>query len=216
MPSPPDAAPFTGFPAKAFTFFKDLGKNNNRDWFQSHKDAFEQSCRDPLKALTVALDPPTGATRITRIHRDVRFSNDKSPYHTHISAVVRGFFLYLSSEGLYIGTGIYMPDPAALRKLREAIAGDAPGQDLVRLVTELRGKGYTVDSHETVASVPRGYDPGHPRIDLLRMKDIHGGRTLDPGQLSSAKAVKAVEKVFADVAPFKQWLTRHVGPVTCG
>ena len=95
-----------GFAREAFAFFKDLAKNNNREWFHAHKDVYERSCRDALKALTVALDPPLGADRLTRINRDMRFARDKSaPYRTHVSTVVRGNYLSLSAEGLYVGTG---------------------------------------------------------------------------------------------------------------
>ena len=109
----PGSHGFAGFPREAFSFFKNLAKNNNRDWFQAHKAVYERSCRDALKALTVALDPPLGADRLTRINRDMRFVRDDSgPYRTHVSTVVRGNYLSLSGDGLYVGTGMYMPDSA--------------------------------------------------------------------------------------------------------
>ncbi len=206
---------FSGIPREACTFFADLAKNNNREWFQSHKATFERACHEPLKALTVALDPPLGAQRLTRIYKDVRFSKDKSPYHTHVSARVSGMVFWLSADGLYVGTGIYMPDPAALRRLREGIDRDASGQSLADIVASLRHAGYTVGSHEAVATVPRGFSADHARLELLRMKDIHAGRTLKPAELSSAAAVARVRRVGDDVAPFRAWLRRHVGPTSC-
>jgi uncharacterized protein (TIGR02453 family) len=204
---------FSGFPSIAFTFFARLAKNNRREWFLAHKDEFEQACQGPLKALTQALDPPFGATRITRIYRDLRFSKDKSPYRTHISTIVKGCYLGLSAEGLYVGTGLYMPEAAVLRRFREAIADDASGKTLATAISALRKKGYEVDTHERLASVPRGYRPEHPRAELLRMKDIHAGKTLPPSQLSTAKAVERVSRVCTDVAPVQRWLQRHVGKV---
>jgi uncharacterized protein (TIGR02453 family) len=206
---------FTGIPREAFAFFADLARNNNRDWFQPRKSMYEGVCQDPLKALTAALDPPLGADRLSRIYRDVRFSKDKSPYKTHVSARIAGCVLWLSADGLYVGTGLYMPDPPTLRRLREAIDRDASGKALADLVKALRKKGYTVASHESVESVPRGYAADHPRLELLRMKDVHAGRTLAPQELSTAAAVAKVRKVCDDVAPLRQWLVKNVGATGC-
>jgi len=203
---------FAGIPREAFSFFKNLAKNNNRDWFRAHKAAYERSCRDALKALTVALDPPLGADRLTRINRDMRFVRDDSgPYRTHVSTVVRGNYLSLSGDGLYVGTGMYMPDSPTLRRLREAIDADASGRKLASLVASLRRKGYTVDTHESVASAPRGFRADHPRLDLLRMKDIHAGKMFKPSEIGTVKAVQQVRRACEDVAPLRDWIQRYVG-----
>src|SRR5262245_50342555 len=102
----PPSSPFAGFTREAFTFFANLSKNNNKEWFLAHKETFERACQAPLKALTAALDPPLGSDRLSRIYRDIRFSKDKSPYHTHLSARIPGNVLFLSAEGLYAGTGL--------------------------------------------------------------------------------------------------------------
>src|SRR5215510_12995057 len=163
---------FTGFPREATAFFRDLAGNNNREWFQAHKDLYEQACREPLKALVSELDP-IGSVHISRINRDMRFSRDKAPYKTHIAAGVLGTYINLSAEGLYVGTGIYRPEPAVLQKFRSAIAADKSGRELEKIVSAIRRKGYTVATHETLNSAPRGFASDHPRLDLLRMKDIH-------------------------------------------
>lgn len=212
---PSGAAGFTGFSRDAFTFFKDLAAHNNREWFQAHKAVFDEACQAPLKALTVALDPPFGSDRLSRIYRDIRFSKDKSPYHTHISTRIPGCVLFLSADGLYVGTGIYMPDPPTLRKLRETVDRDASGKTLAALVVALRKKDYTVTSHESLASVPRGFNADHPRLELLRMKDIHAGRTLKPSELSTKATVAKVNRIRNDVAPLREWLLRHVGKNSC-
>ncbi len=215
MRDAPSLSSFTGFPREGFAFLRNLARHNNRDWFTSNNDVFERSCRDPLKAMAVALDPPLGAGRITRIHRDLRFSKDKSPYHTHISTVVRGYVLWLSAEGLYVGTGLYMPEPAVLRRLREAIDQEKSGKRLAGVIASLRRKRYAVGSHESLASAPRGFATDHPRVELLRMKDIHAGRTLAPAELSSVKAVDRVRRACNDVSPLREWLDRHVGKASC-
>ena len=122
-----------------------------------------------------------------------------------------GTYINLSAEGLYVGTGMYRPEPAVLQKFRAAINADKSGRELVRIVSAIRRKGYTVGTHESVNSAPRGYAANHPRIDLLRMKDIHAGKTIEPGSvLASRKSVAAVKKVMADVQPLGAWLARFV------
>ena len=202
---------FDGFPKEATEFFRDLARNNNREWFLAHKDVYEQACREPLKALVSALDP-LGPCRLTRINRDMRFARGREPYKTHIAGGARGNYINLSAEGLWVGTGMYRPEPPALQRLRAAIDKDGSGRVLANIVTTLRRKGYDVGTHETVNSAPRGFDPDHPRIELLRMKDIFAGKLFKPGPvLSSAKLLPAVNKAVDDVSPLAEWLKRYVG-----
>jgi len=202
---------FNGFPRDAFTFFTGLARNNNRDWFQAHRELYEQACREPMKQLIAALGADPARTKITRINRDMRFARDQAPYRTHIAAGVGDRYLSLSAEGLYIGAGIYKPEGPTLERLRNAIAADASGRALQKLVTSLRRKGYRIDAHDHLASVPRGYRVDHPRADLLRMKDIHAGKTLPAKALATGTAVARIKRAMADVKPLVDWLRAHVG-----
>jgi uncharacterized protein (TIGR02453 family) len=202
---------FTGFPSEAFDFFKSLQMNNNREWFQAHKEVYERACREPLKALTIDLAPRFGASKISRINRDMRFSRDRLPYKTYLAAGIGGYYVSLSAEGLYIAAGVYRPDPDALKRLRAAIDHNVSGRELSTIVTSLRRKGYQVDSHETVTSTPKGYAADHPRIDLLRVKDIFAGKLLAPSAaLSTRKAFDRITAVIADLQPFRQWVERYM------
>jgi uncharacterized protein (TIGR02453 family) len=205
---------FAGFPPEAFTFLADLAKHNNRDWFQAHKRVYEETCREPMKALMAAIDPPFGAGWISRINNDMRFNRDRAPYKTRIEAGVKGHYVSVGAQGMYVGTGIYKPEPAVLRRLREAIAADLSGRKLETIVAVLRRKGYVVSTHESSAGAPRGYDADHPRIELLKMKDIHAGRTFEPDLLSTAKVLDRVKKAMADLKPFRDWLKTYVGAET--
>jgi len=97
---------FNGFPDEAFTFFKQLARNNNRDWFQTHRETYEGACREPMKRLIAALGADPARSKITRINRDMRFARGRDPYRTHIAAGVGDWYLSLSAEGLYIGAGL--------------------------------------------------------------------------------------------------------------
>ncbi|PWT86695.1 MAG: TIGR02453 family protein [Blastocatellia bacterium] len=205
------AAAFTGFPAEAFEFFKNLQMNNNREWFLAHKDVYERACREPMKALTSALEPKFGASKISRINRDMRFSRDRAPYKTHIAAGIGGYYISLSVEGVYVAAGIYRPEPDTLKRLRAAIDHNGSGRELTSIVSALRRKGYQVDSHETIASAPKGYAADHPRIDLLRMKDLFAGKLLAPSpSLSTGKAFDRITAAISELQPFKRWVERHV------
>jgi len=82
--------------------------------------------------------------------------------------------------------------------------------ELAAILAGLRRKRYYVGTHATTAKAPRGYTDDHPRIDLLRMKDIHAGKQLAPSALSTRKALERVVAVMRDVQPFSDWLRRHV------
>jgi uncharacterized protein (TIGR02453 family) len=216
MAGGPVPGTFTGFPREAITFFKGLEANNNRDWFQAHKDAYERACREPMQALMADLQPKLGASKVSRINRDIRFTPDRSPYKTHIAAGIGGYYVNLSAEGLYVGTGIYKPDPVVLARFRAAIDRDASGRQLHTIVKALERKGYDVGTHESLTSAPKGYRADHPRIDLLRMKDIFAGRAFKPAPwLSTSKALDRIQRVMRDTQPLTKWLAQHVrGPTS--
>jgi uncharacterized protein (TIGR02453 family) len=202
---------FTGFPPEALTFFKRLERNNKREWFLKHKHVYDETCVQPMQRLVADLDPRT-APKIFRIHRDLRFSADKRPYKTHIATVIDGHYVMVSKDGLYVGRGMYRPEPARLQRFREAVADDDAGRALQRIVTSLRRKGYDVDTHETTTSMPRGYRADHPRADLLRMKDLYAGKEFAPeAWLATPAALSRIKKVMADIKPLGEWLRMHVG-----
>ena len=201
---------FNGFSPEAFKFFRQLARNNNRDWFQAHRETYALACREPMKRLIAALGADPARTKITRINRDMRFARGRDPYRTHIAAGVGDRYLSLSADGLYIGAGLYRPEGPTLERLRNAIDADASGRALRKIVTSLRRKGYRVDTHERLATPARGYRADHPRDDLLRMKDIHAGKTLTPNVLGNAAAVGRVRRAMADAKPLVDWLRAHV------
>jgi uncharacterized protein (TIGR02453 family) len=202
---------FKGFGKDAIEFFDKLEANNDRVWFQANKATYQRACREPMEALLAELEPALGEGRIFRINRDTRFSADKSPYKTNIAAHVGDYYLSLSPEGLYVGTGLYMPEPPALARYREAVAADAPGRALEKIVGALEKKGYEAHSHDQLKSAPKGYTPEHPRIRFLRMKGIVMGRGWAPGTwLSTRKAFERIKTATSDLKPFTAWLAKHV------
>ena len=206
------AGRFYGFPQEAFEFFEQLAVHNSRDWFHAHQGVYERACRDPMKQLVAELSANPASTKISRINRDLRFSRDTLPYRTYIAAGVSGNYISLSPTGLYVGAGIYKPEPAALERFRSAIDNSESGRALQKIVTLLRRKHYQVDTHEKLMSAPRGYAADHPRIEFLRMKGIFAGKTFAPASwLSTRKALQRIRQVVKDVSPLADWLRVHVG-----
>jgi uncharacterized protein (TIGR02453 family) len=202
---------FTGFPKDAFFFFAQLAAHNNRDWFRAHQETYEQACREPLKLLVAELGVNPDTAKISRINRDMRFARGREPYKTYIATGVGANYLSLSAEGLWVGTGLYKPERPALERLRDAIDKDASGRQLERIVSTLRKKRYEVDTHERLASAPRGYDPDHRRVEFLRMKDIFAGIMFGPKALATRSAIARVKRAMTDVRPLADWVRRYVG-----
>ena len=212
MTRTPAPAGFNGFGRGAFKFFEELGRHNERDWFRAHQDTYEQECREPMKLLVAELATNPAKSKVLRINRDLRFSRDKSPYRTYIAAGFDGNYAMISKLGLYVGAGIYKPEPETLKKLRAAIGNDKSGKSLEKIVAKLRGKGYDVQSHALVASAPRGYSTDHPRIELLRMKDIYAGKMFEPEPwLSTRRALDAVKDVIRDTRALVKWININLG-----
>ena len=200
---------FTGFTREAFAFWKGLERHNNREWFQAHRDQYEQAVRRPMQLLIDELAPLYGRGRLTRINKDMRFQKEK-PYKDYLATGLGGTYISFSKEGLWVGTGMYKPEPAALRQLRDAIADTTSGRGLTKIIAALTRKGFDVDTHARLDKPPRGYDASHPRADLLRMKDIYVGRIFGAEDLASATVLRGVAKAIDELEPFRVWLRDYV------
>ena len=203
------AEEFTGFTTEAFSFWKGLERHNNRDWFQAHKDQYEQAVRRPMQLLIEELAPLYGPGRLSRINKDMRFQKEK-PYKNYLATGLGGSYISFSKEGLWVGTGIYKPEPATLRALRAAIADDSAGRELTRIIAAMTRKGFEVDTHARLDKPPRGYDAAHPRVELLRMKDIYVGTSFGVREVASANLPRDVAKAITALEPFRVWLRKYV------
>ncbi len=200
---------FTGFTREAFTFWKGLERNNNRQWFQGHKEQYEQAVRRPIAAA----DRRIGTT-LRRWPVVTHQQGHAVPEGEAVRAILRrhlgGSYVSLSKDGLWVGTGIYKPEPAVLRQLREAMAGDTSGRELTKIIASLQRTGLEVDTHARLEKPPRGYEVTHPRADLLRMKDIYVGRLFGPDEVASPIVLRGVVKAMSDLEPFRVWLRKNL------
>lgn len=203
---------FSGWKGDFRGYFLGLRANNNKPWFEAHRRQYEDEVKAPLVALLAELEPEFGPPRrVSRPNRDIRFSADKSPYKLNIYAdVERGGYVALDAEGLVAAGGRYMVDDAQLKRMREAVAADRSGKDLVALVAALRKKGYEVEGQE-LKRVPAPYPQDHPRADLLRHKRLfYWKRWPAAPWFATGRVRERVAQVWRDGADLERWMHRHL------
>jgi uncharacterized protein (TIGR02453 family) len=209
---------FQGFADRQACFFRTLARNQTREWFAAHRREYEEGWLAPMKALLAdvreRIDPlfprhPLSVPKVFRIHRDIRFSKDKSPYKTHIGGYVAiegagdppsvpvAVYVHVGPKDVFAAAGHYMMDGPQLARFRDAVVDDARGATLAGILKRLERAGFTVGAREMLARVPRGFDRGHPRADLLRRKGLTAHFPAPPREL-------LVKPRFAD------WLVAHV------
>jgi uncharacterized protein (TIGR02453 family) len=206
---------FRGWPAEALEFFEGLAADNSKTYWQRNRDVFDRLVHAPMEELLEELAPEFGEVRIFRPYRDIRFSSDKSPYKTHIAAMVGDGYVQLNADGLGVGSGMWEMAPDQLDRYREAVNEDRSGAKLVGVVGKARAAGLEVTGHEVLKTAPRGYPKDHPRIELLRYKGIIAWREWPAAAwLGTRRAKDRVIEVLRLAKPLNTWLRTEVGPST--
>jgi uncharacterized protein (TIGR02453 family) len=223
---------FSGFPPETLKFLRQLQKNNNRHWFQEHKEVYEAKVRQPMIDLVTALgaglqgfapemvvDPKKA---IYRIYRDTRFSADKTPYKTMISAFfvprgmqkasAAGFYFHIEPAEVLIAGGLYMPGAPELRAIRARVADR--WQDLKAIVERREFKKlFGGLQGEKLSRAPQGYAPDHPAIEYLRYKQFLAWLTEPAAFAESAKLFPRLLTAFAAMLPLVRFLNSAVSTV---
>ncbi len=171
-------------------FLDELRLNNHKTWFDQHRsdyesarNTFEQFVGELIDEFRVPdhLQGLTARNCIARIYRDIRFSKDKSPYKTNMGAMVApggwrttafGYYISLEPRGRsMVAGGLYNPTPEQLRLFRQAIDEDATRFKAITARTEFV-EAFGEVSGDRLKTAPKGYDPAHPDIGLLQLKQI--------------------------------------------
>lgn len=232
------ATEFAGFRPAALTFLRSLKRNNTREWFQAHRDDYEREVREPLAALVEEMDVRFAELApeiigdpkrsLFRIHRDVRFSSDKSPYKTNAACWFyhgdagrgvgsttphggAGFYFHIEPGGSMIGGGIWMPPRPTLARLREQI--DEDHRALARVLADpaLRKRFGGLDESSMLTRMPRGYADTHPAATLLRHQSYTVGRALSDAELFSPRLPDLLARDFARILPLVRWFNGALG-----
>lgn len=205
---------FRGWPAEALEFFEGLEADNSRAYWQDHRAVYDAAVRGPMDELVAELAPEFGAGKVFRPYRDVRFSADKTPYKTHLGAVLDGGgYVQLSAEGLAAGLGYWHMSTDQLDRFRRAVADDRTGGPLAAVARSLGGQGSEITSIESLRTAPRGYPKDHPRVELLRHKGLAAYRSWPVAAWLGTRAAKTRVVGFLRTGrPLMDWLDDHVGP----
>jgi len=220
--------PFEGFPSEGIGFLKRLKKNNNRNWFQKHKEEYEELVKLPMQSLIVEMgsyfhefDPEFEAhpkRSLFRIYRDVRFSKDKRPYKTHVAAhFVRrgkpkgleglGYYLHIEPGEVFLGAGIYIPSGDQLKKIRAAMVSRS--KEFLDIVGDRKLKRvFGPIEGEKLKRIPQGYDPDHPMGEWLKHKQFWVGVSWPEKKSHPQKFAREAAGTFKIAAPLVGFLTR--------
>ena len=229
---------FAGFGSEALRFLRRLARNNEREWFERHRSVYEVEVRDPMRALVEEMDVRlarfapelTGDPRhsVFRIHRDVRFSADKSPYKTNAACQFyhhdagrgagqdaqgagAGLYFQIAEGECFVAGGMWMPARPALEKIREAVA-EAPDElDLIVRAPAFRRRFGKLEQEAMLTRLPRGYAEGHPAERWLRHKSFTATRMLTLREVTSRRLPAILDLDFAALVPLVRWLNRAIG-----
>jgi uncharacterized protein (TIGR02453 family) len=218
---------FSGFSPEALSFIRALKRNNRREWFQPRKEKYETLIKTPMLELIECLNyefarfapqyiqPPQKA--VYRIYRDTRFSKDKTPYKTHISAIFPRsnaikregavFYFHFTEKELLMFGGVWGPERDELLAYRmliqeshEELAAILAEPKLRRACGELQG--------EQLSRMPKGFPVDHPAEGLLRQKQWYLENTIDAKTICSPKLPQELAKRFELMTPFVEFMNR--------
>jgi uncharacterized protein (TIGR02453 family) len=217
---------FAGIPDEGLAFLEDLEERNSREFFEPNKQLFRDRLQAPFEALLSAAAArmeaaglPVGPPKVFRIHRDLRFSKDKTPYKTNMAGYVRhrpdggpeagtGYYVSFAPSGLHVGGGLYRPERAELERVRAAVASDGEGPALAALLEEASGQGMEVELGP-LQRVPKPYPADHPRADLLRARSVVLGRHYERGPwMVTTEVLDRLVEDWRRIAPLHRWLDR--------
>jgi uncharacterized protein (TIGR02453 family) len=229
---------FPGFSAEALRFLRRLRRNNRRDWFEQHRPVYETAVREPMRALVEEMDVRlarlapelTGDPRrsVFRIHRDVRFSRDKSPYKTnaacqfyHLDAgrgagrdaaeAGAGLYFQLADGECFVAGGLWMPARPSLDRVREAIDADPEALDGLVRAPAFRRRFRELTPEAVLTRMPRGYADTHPAAAWLRYQSFTASRDLTEGEVLSPRLPDLLARDFAALVPLVRWLNQAIG-----
>jgi uncharacterized protein (TIGR02453 family) len=224
---------FKGFPKEMIAFFKGLKKNNRKEWFEAHKEDYENYVKDPAADFVVAmgqklqqLSPrimaiPKVNQSLFRINRDTRFSHDKTPYKTNLGIwfwegerkrmECSGFYFHLGEGNLMLGAGRHILSKDNLERYRKAVVHKEHGPQLKKTVAGILRKGYAVHGRH-YKRVPRGFDASHKLSEYLLYNGLSAMiEEKIPKEFYSGTIVDYSFSHFKKMYPLHEWLLKAVG-----
>ena len=220
------------FHASTVSFLKELKKNNNKTWFDNHKgkylsakNDFENFVQEIIVKISAFDDDikelqPKNCT--FRINRDIRFSKDKTPYKTNMGAsfnrggkksIFAGYYFHLEPGGKsFVGGGLWMPEPIALKKLRQEIDYCFP--EFKKIITSPSFKkqypGLEMDETQMLVNVPKGYEKDNPAAAFLKLKSFVATKDIPDTLLLKEDLLDEVDLDFRALMPLVKFMNRSM------
>jgi len=225
---------FEGFPEGGLAFLRELAQNNDRDWFEAHRAAWDEGIvpamlawcselaerlRDVMPKLSFV--PRVGGS-LYRLNRDIRFSKDKRPYKTHVAALLwegaaekhdaPGVYLHVSPGEVIFGGGLYVFEENRLDRFRKLLHNQRSAERLRAALATAKKSGLKPEGEKLVRP-PRGFDPEGPYAELSKYKGLVVGKTVKPaGWLHSKEALDRSEAAARAYAPLHCWMRDELCP----
>jgi uncharacterized protein (TIGR02453 family) len=218
------------FGPKALTFLRALKRNNDGEWFRAHRADYVTHIQEPLHRLLERLNEDlhdvapelacTARESTFRMYRDTRFSEDKTPLKTHVAWVLRprgfpkgsaaGLYAEFSLTETWIGGGLYHPEPQVRHAVREHIAANHRRLRAIVEAPAFRKTAGGFGDDETMARVPRGFDPDHPAADYLKLKHWVVARSLPAAFVTEPAFYPTLVGIFRAAAPLIRFLNEPI------
>ena len=218
----------TYFSDASFKFLRALAKNNDKTWFNEHKQQYEDHVRQPFLRLLTDLqpdlaqvsehfrsDPKTVGGSLFRIYRDARFSNDKSPYkpwqgarlfHERRKQVAApSFYVHLQPGQCFVGAGLWHPEPPTQRRVRQFIF-DNPGSWKAAAHAPRFRKRFEFESSEVLSRPPRGFPADFEMIEDLKHRNFVFSRHLEDADMTGPRLRQSLAADLVALGPFVDYL----------
>jgi uncharacterized protein (TIGR02453 family) len=221
-----------GIHKSGFDFLLKLKKNNDRDWFNTNKatcqkelELVEQFAEALLRELRITdeIETPSGKKCLHRIYRDIRFSNDKTPYKTNWSGNFKratkfrrgGYYFHLEPGNSYLAGGFWAPNPQDIKRIRDEIAFDAgPLRKILKSKSFISTFGAL--QGEQLKTAPKGFEADHEAIDLLRYKQFLLIKRFADKEVLSEGFLKEAAATFRNMRPFFDYMSEVLTTDTNG
>jgi uncharacterized protein (TIGR02453 family) len=224
LPARQATAGFAGIEPSALQFLRDLKVNNDRDWFREHKQVYEEKLKAPIEALVFESAAaarklgfplyPKDKHPLTRIYRDIRFSSDKTPFHTYIGASLRGsparaslgeLYIHIEAEQPFVAAGFWMPERPFLHAWRASMAGNPA--EFKKTLKALRVKKLQWLDGYSLKRLPRGFEAqaGGELEDYFKRQVYIVRQTFTIRDISSAALVGRVANFALAARPLLEY-----------
>ncbi|MDX9881516.1 MAG: DUF2461 domain-containing protein [Prolixibacteraceae bacterium] len=209
-------------------FLTELKENNHKEWFDKNRDRY-QECRQKMLFMTelfnaeihkfdpsIPLNDPKEC--LFRIFRDVRFSNDKTPYKTNMGSFIAnggrkstwsGYYFHIEPGASFVGGGLYMPSADILKAVRTEIGDN--GDELFELLNRKSFRKFFPELYDDqLKSAPKGYPADHKHIGLLKYKSFAVGSNLSDQFITSPDFVPHTIEAFKELSLINNYLNEAI------